>query len=136
MTERKRAEDALRQLEDPYRKKLHDAKFAKLSDEARAAHQTPASARTAAQKELVEKTNRLLQIVPDEVLKSLTDADRSEHTRLKEELRKFDGQKPAALPVAMGLRDEVTTPAKTFLLERGELAGRGAEVHAGFPKKT
>ena len=60
-------EKLLRQLEEPYRKNLQDAKFAKLSDEAQKAHLAPAAERTAGQKELVEKTLRLLQIAPDEV---------------------------------------------------------------------
>ena len=40
--------DALAQLEDPYRRRLHAARLAKLSDEAQMAHQTPEAQRTPA----------------------------------------------------------------------------------------
>ena len=33
----------------------------------------------------------------------------------------------------MGLTDRPGPPPKTFLLERGELANKGAEVQPGFP---
>src|SRR5262249_5407762 len=75
--------DEIAKLEEPYRKRLYDARFAKLSDEARAAHQTPAEKRTPAQKELVEKTNRLLAVAPQELARALSDEDRTQHKKLQ-----------------------------------------------------
>ncbi len=123
--------DAMAALQAPYREKLHEGKLEKLSDEARAAHRAPAAERTQAQKELVEKTNRLLVITPQELERTFSEADRARHKELQAELKKFDAKKPKPLPVAMGLTDG--SVAKTFLLERGELNSRGEEIHAGFP---
>src|SRR5262245_61745381 len=57
-------QDALVSMEAPYRQRLHEKRLAALSDEARTAHRTPADKRTAAQRELVEKTDRLLVVTP------------------------------------------------------------------------
>src|SRR5262249_15599613 len=52
----KPTQETIAKLEAPYRKKLYEAQLAKISDQARKAHQTPGPQRTVAQKELVEKT--------------------------------------------------------------------------------
>src|SRR5262249_33355388 len=59
--------------------------------------------------------------------------DRRRHTEIQTDLRKFDARKPAPLPVAMGLQDKLGEPAKTFVLERGELGQHGDEVEPGYP---
>ena len=126
-------QDEITALEEPYRGRLLEEKLAKLSDEAQAAHRTPEARRTAAQKELVDKTTRLLGISPQSVVQAMTAADRARHVELLEELKRFDGKKPAPLPTAMGLADGSGPPARTFLLERGELSNPGEEVQPGFP---
>jgi hypothetical protein len=120
-------------LEAPYRKKLHEERFAKLSDETRAAHQTPSGQRTAAQKELVENSLRRLVVTPQQVAAALSDADKVRVKELQAELKKFDKHRPAPLPVAWGLKDGAATAPKTFLLKRGELKHPGAEVLPGWP---
>lgn len=124
--------EALVQIEEPYRRRLREARLAKIADEARIAHQTPPAQRTAAQKELVETTERLLTVSAQQVLGALSSEDRQRHDQLEAILRAFDALKPRPLPLAMGLRDG-PAPARTFLLERGELNHRGEEVLAGFP---
>jgi hypothetical protein len=125
--------DALADLETPYRRRLYEKRLAALADEARAAHQTPAEKRTAAQKALVEKTDRLLVVAPQAIVEAMTPEDRRRQRDLQEQLRKFDDRKPTPLPVAMGLHDAVGEPAKTFVLERGEFGRRGDEVAPGYP---
>ena len=46
-------------MEGPHRKRLFEAKLAKLSEEAQAAHRTPPEKRTGGQQELVAETERL-----------------------------------------------------------------------------
>src|SRR5262249_26343420 len=99
--------------------------------EARAAHQTPPDRRTAAQKELVAKTNRLLVVSPKQVVSALSDADWAKHRQLTRQLKSFDSRKPAPLPVAMGLQDAAGPPPKTFLLGRGGRDSGGGEVRPG-----
>jgi hypothetical protein len=128
----KPARDAIAEMEEPYRRRLRAARFAKLSDEARAAHETDAVKRTAAQKELVEKTNRLLVVSAQEIDKALTADDRARRAALLQEMARFNSHKPPVQPVAMGLQS-TPSPAKTFLLVRGEVGHAGDEVLAGFP---
>jgi hypothetical protein len=120
-------------LEGPYRKKLHAEQMAKLADEAQLAHQTPSEQRTAAQKELVEKTARLLVVSPQSLLKAMTPADQAHHGTLLDRLKQFDGRRPSPLPVTMGLNDAHGAAPKTFLLERGELSNPVDEMQPGFP---
>jgi cytochrome c553 len=125
--------DAIAAVEEPYRKKLHEEKFAKLATEAQAAHQTAPEKRTAAQRELVEKTNRLLVVAADAIAKAMTPDDRARVQKLQGELRAFDQFKPTALPVSMGLTDAPGKPSPTRILERGELDTPGDPVEPGFP---
>ena len=125
-------QDALMNLEEPYRKKLTADRFAKLSDETRAAHQTPPEQRTAAQKELVEKSARLLAVTPAQIAAAFSDSDKAKVKDLQAELKKFDKHKPDPLPLAWGLQDASAVPPRTFLLKRGELKHPGAEVLPGW----
>jgi hypothetical protein len=129
----KPVQDRISALEGPYRQRLSEDRLAKLSDEAQVAHRTPEARRTAVQKELVEKTARLLGVSAENVLRAMSPADRARHRELQDELKRFDDKKPAALPVAMGVADGTGPPGRTFILERGELSNRGEEVQPGFP---
>jgi hypothetical protein len=120
-------------LEGPVRQRLFEAKLAKLSPEAQAAHRTPAEKRTGGEQEVVAETERRVTVTAAEVAKAITAEDRSKLAELQKKLKEFDGKKPAPLPVAMGLIDHPGPPSKTHLLERGELANKGAEVEPGFP---
>jgi hypothetical protein len=124
---------ALAKLETPYRQRLHEARLARLGEEARSAHQTSPAQRTAVQKDLVVKTARLLGVSPGQVLAAMSEADRSRHKALTGRLKQLDVRKPAPLPVALGLQDPGGIPPKTFVLERGERANPAAEVRPGFP---
>jgi hypothetical protein len=125
--------EALARLEAPARRRLLRARLARLSAEARAAHQTEPARRTPAQQALVAKTARLLGVSPAQVFQSLNAADRAKHRRLHDRLKQFDRAKPAPLPVALGLQDMPGKPPKTFLLERGERGSPLEEVQPGFP---
>jgi hypothetical protein len=125
--------DALTQLEEPSQRRLHDERLTKLSDEAQAAHRTPQAQRTAAQKELVDKTTRLLAVTPQSLFQALSPAAKARYKELQSQLKKFDRFRPQPLPVAMGLQDPLRKPEKTFLLERGELENPAEEVQPGFP---
>lgn len=120
-------------LEAPYQAQLQSAKLARLGEDARAAHATPPERRTAAQKELVERTNRLIKVSPAEILKALSAADRARHDDIQRRLKSFDSKRPAGLPVGMGLKDEHLT-AQTAVLERGELHQPSEVVQPGFPR--
>jgi hypothetical protein len=67
------------------------------------------------------------------VAKALSPEERTKLDDARKRLKSFDTRKPAPPPVALGLSDKPGVPEKTFLLERGELSSRGAEVRPGFP---
>jgi hypothetical protein len=129
----KELREAIAAVEGPQRKAIYEAKLAKLPADAQAAHRTPPEERTGGQLELVAQTERKLAVSGAEVMKALTADEKAKVAALKEKLKAFDGKKPSALPAAMGLTDRPGAPPKTFLLERGELANKGAEVQPGYP---
>jgi hypothetical protein len=120
-------------IELPHRTKLYEAKLARLSTEAQAAHRTPPDRRTGGQQELVAETARLLGLSDAEIARQLSDEDKARLRKLKSSLASFDGKKPAPPSIATGLADQPGPPAKTFVLERGEVINRGDEVKPGFP---
>src|SRR5262249_20704540 len=120
-------------VEAPYRQKLYDMRLARLADEARRAHETSAEKRTAAQKELVDKTNRLLVVSAKEISAALSPSDRDKHQQLQTEVNRFDKLEPAALPVTMALEDASAIAPTTYVLIRGELSHPGDEVEPGMP---
>jgi Protein of unknown function (DUF1553)/Protein of unknown function (DUF1549) len=132
-TATKELRDEIAALEGPVRERLFEAKLAKLSPEAQAAHHTPADKRNGGQQELVAETERRVVVSPAEIAKAMSAEDRAKLADLQKRLKGFDGRKPALLPVAMGLTDRPGPPPKTYLLERGELSNAAAEVQPGFP---
>ena len=125
--------DELARIEDNQRKQLFEAKLAKLSPDAQAAHRTPPDKRTGGQLELIAETERKVIVTDVEVAKALTPEDKAKADDLRAKLKALDSKKPPASPTAMGLTDKPGPAPKTFLLERGELANKGAEVQPGFP---
>ncbi len=126
-------EKEIARIEEPYRVRLREEKLSKIADEAQFAHRTPEKERTTAQREIADKTARLLAVSKDELEKAMTEPDRSRRRGLDEEMKRFEPQRPAPLPVALGLR-VAAAPARTFLLDRGEIDSPREEVHAGFPR--
>jgi uncharacterized protein DUF1553/uncharacterized protein DUF1549 len=120
-------------VELPHREKLYEARLARLSAEAQEAHRTAPEKRTGGQQELVAQTARLLVVSDAEVAKLLNDDDKAMLKLLKNFITAFESKKPPPAPVAIGLTDARGAPPKTYLLERGEIANRGAEVEPGFP---
>jgi len=121
-------------VESPHRTKLYEAKLAKLSTEAQAAHRTAPDKRTGGQQELVAETARLVTVSDAEIAKLLSDDEKAKLKLVKTLIAGFENKKPPPAAVAMGLTDPSAAPVKTFILERGELANRGAEVQPGLPR--
>ncbi|MDB5308383.1 MAG: hypothetical protein JWO38_2585 [Gemmataceae bacterium] len=120
-------------VEGPHRKRVFEAKLAKLPADAQTAHRTPPEKRSGGQLELVAETERKVIVTDAEVARELSADERTKLDELQRRLKAFNGKKPGPSPVAMGLVDTPGPPPKTYLLERGELANRGAEMLPGFP---
>jgi len=126
-------EEAIAELERPHRARLREQKLSRIADEAQAAHRTPPAQRTAVQKELAERTERLLTVSQDEVVRALDAHSREKRVRLLEDLKALDGRKPPPLPTALGLSSPAGEAARAHVLERGDLKQPGVEVSPGVP---
>jgi hypothetical protein len=125
--------DAIARLEEPHRKQLFEAKLARLSPEAQAAHRTLEKERSGGQKEIVDETARLLVVSGAEIARRLSPAEKTQLKELGEQLHRFDSKKPRPLPTALAVHETGGPPPKTFLLERGERSNAGAALEPGFP---
>jgi hypothetical protein len=125
--------DEMARLEEPYRRELFEKRLAKLPEEAQVAFRTPEAQRTAAQKELVEKTARLVKVADTAIVRAMTASDRDRYQQLQDQIRAFENRKPAPLPMTLGLHDNAAVSAKTFVLKAGSLSNPDEEVHPGFP---
>ncbi|MCS6849824.1 MAG: DUF1553 domain-containing protein [Gemmataceae bacterium] len=125
--------DQIAALEEPHRRRLFEARLARLTPEAQAAHRTPAERRTESQRILVAETARLVAVSAKHVTDAMSAAERSRWQALHAELRKYDAYKPVPLAVTMAMQENGSVAPKTFILERGELNSPADEVEAGFP---
>jgi hypothetical protein len=125
--------DEIASMLDPIRKSLTEAKLAKLSQEAQVAHRTKPEDRNGGQQELVAQTGRFIVVSDAEIRKAMQPTQAKRWDELLAQLKTHDGKKPPNEPVAMGVRDRAGEPAKTFVLERGELSNRGEDVEPGYP---
>ena len=125
-------EEEIARIEKKHIDAIRARKLRGLADEARAAHETPLERRTDLQKELAEKTERLLGVSPGEVTAALSPEERERRDRLQVEIRGFAPRKPRPLPTAMGLAEGRARPI-AFVLDRGEPGHHLEEVAPGFP---
>jgi len=124
-------QDALTELEGPYRRKLLEAKLSALPEDVREAHLLPKDKRSAGQQEVVDKTARQVSISPTDILNAMNAADKSRCRDLQGQIKKVLSKKPT-MPVAMGIHEAKGPLTKTFLLGRGELSNAGEELQPGF----
>lgn len=117
----------------PVRDPLRAERIAALPEDVQTAFRAPEAQRTVEQQMIVRRSLPLVEPKEAEVLPRLPAADRERYQSLLDELRAAQRERPAEPATAMGLADEGTTSARTYLLERGELANRGYEVSPGVP---
>ena len=126
------AEEEIASIERKHIDTIRARKLRGLAEEARVAHETPQDRRSDIQKELAEKTERLLGVSPGEITAALSPEERERRDRLQREIRAFAPRKPPPLPTAMGLAEGKARPT-AFVLDRGEPGRYLEEVRPGFP---
>ncbi len=97
-----------------------------------AAVDTPPGLRTALQWQLALKAAPQLQVAADAVGKAMKPEQRTVWETLRKELAEFDPQRPATLPVAIGITDVGREAPPTPVLAAGVYAARREEVQPGF----
>ena len=87
--------EAVAAIEEPHRKRLYEAKLAKLPPDAQAAHRTPADKRTGGQLELVAQTESKLAVTEAEITKALTADEKAKADELRAKLKSVRRQEAA-----------------------------------------
>jgi hypothetical protein len=95
----------VREIDQPYRERLLPAKYAKFPRNVQEAIATPESQRTPGQVLLANQVIRTVGVSPAEIDRIITPEDRAAKNRLLAEIKELEKQKPAPIPVAMGVTD-------------------------------
>ncbi len=123
--------EQIRKIEQPYKKRLLDAKADRLPEPARTALKTEASKRTPEQSALAAQNPDAVKIGDDEVLATLSSADAERIQAIQKRLvSMFAGYGPP--PMAPGIIDGGREAPRTYIAFRGNYLAPGEEVHPGF----
>jgi hypothetical protein len=123
---------ALAALDKPYFDRIVAAKTAKLEKKYRDALAADRTKRTAEQKKLAHQAHVLLETKWDEVIPSMTPADREKRLRLRASLHELEAARPEPVPVAWTVSDSPLFHP-TRVLRRGDPLHPKEKVDPAFP---
>jgi hypothetical protein len=119
----------------PHEKKLFETKLAALPEAIRAdtaaALQTPADKRNSVQKYLAEKLGPSLAVSPEEVSRSLSEAERGEVEARGREVAALNGRRRSFGKIQTAWEADGGAPPPAYVFRRGNLTTPGAEVQPG-----
>jgi mono/diheme cytochrome c family protein len=119
------------QIQGPYRKKLRDAKTARLTPAEQAVLEMKPEDRTPEQQALATDSEAKVKVSDDAVRAALTQADAERlHAIEKKLVSLFAGHAPP--PMAPGVIDVGREAPRTYVALRGNPDARGEEVKPGF----
>jgi mono/diheme cytochrome c family protein len=119
------------EIERPYRKRLREARIAKLPADAQAVLKIKPEARTSQQQALATQSEEAIKVGDDDVRAALSQADAERlHAIEKKLVAMFAGYGPP--PMAPGIIDVGREAPHTYIALRGNPEARGEEVKAGF----
>ena len=121
----------LKQLEQPYRERLLDAKKAKLPEYIQVALRTPPDKRTEGQRLNATQVEKTLMVDPEEVQKVLPAADLAVHKELTARIKELEEQRPKPFPAAMSIREPGRSAPPSYFLHRGSPGQKGSVMQAG-----
>jgi Protein of unknown function (DUF1553)/Protein of unknown function (DUF1549) len=129
-----RVQSELIRLEAPAREKLAPGLPPSADELVIRAAQKTADERTPAEVRLVfEALSKDPRVKAPALLAAMEPEAATERAALLDRLAKIRQAAPAPLPLARGLDETGTTAPPTYLLRRGELSAKGAEVVPAFP---
>jgi hypothetical protein len=117
-------------LEAPYRKRLTDAKKARLDAAHREALDIAPQRRTAEQKKLAEHAAILINVSWDELLAALSPEDNAQRTNWRKQIHELEARRPLPPPAAWAIGDGTLTPS--YVLKRGNPHRKGRRVEPAF----
>src|SRR5262249_9064480 len=110
-------------LEQPYRRKINEAKIAALESKYVNAMLVPAAKPPAEQQKLAEQAEVLLKITWDEVVAALSADDRRQRQAWRDEIHALEAHLPPPPAQAWAVADEDKPPA-THILKRGDVKSK------------
>ncbi len=120
-------------LDEPYRKKIREAKRAGLEPAIRTALETPDKDRTPGQKQLAKDADTLLKVTWDEIYAVLSPEDKAKRETWRAELHTLEARMPAPPGIAWSMADAEKIP-DTHILKRGEVKKKAGVVQPAFPR--
>jgi hypothetical protein len=123
----------IRELEAPYQNRLTEQKRAALEKRFVEALAVEAKLRTPPQKELAAQAEILLKVSWDELVESLSTADRARRAELRAKVHALELQQPAPPAEAWAVK-EVSPIPPTHILKRGNLAQKKERVEPAIPR--
>ena len=124
---------ALAALEQPYVAKVAALKRMPFTKEVQETIDTPPAQRTPLQWQLFNKVSPQLEMKPADFAQAMKGAEKARYEALQKEMARYEPEKPAALPVAIGVTDIGPHAPKTYMLAVGVYDQRLEEVQPGFP---
>jgi hypothetical protein len=97
--------DRIRKIEQPYRDRLLPDKYKKYPENIQLAIATPESQRTPGQVLLAGQVIRTVTVSSEEIERIASAEDLALRKKLTAEMKEVENQKPAPIPVAMGITD-------------------------------
>jgi hypothetical protein len=95
----------VRELDKPYRDRLLPAKYAKFPQNIRDAIAIPEDKRTPGQFLLANQVIQSVTVSDNEIDRIITPADRAARQKLQAAMRQIEKERPAPIPMAMGVTD-------------------------------
>jgi hypothetical protein len=92
-------------IEQPYRAQLLPAKYTRFPKNVQEAIATPEARRTPGQVLLANQVIRTVNVSPAEIQRVVSAADAEQLKKLRAEIDALENQRPAAIPMAMGITD-------------------------------
>jgi hypothetical protein len=124
-------EKQIRELDNPTRQRLLEAKYRELPEPLQIALKTDPLKRTEAQKRQAEQVLDSVTVTKAELLAALSKEDREKTEALEAEIADLEKTKPPPLPVAHAITEPTPFPSKSYFLHRGNFLNRGSEMAPG-----
>ena len=125
--------DRMEAIATPHRERLFRGKLAVFPPEVQEAVQTPPAERTALQALLAAKVAPQVEVKTEEIVKAMSEAERTEWNALQKELDAHAALKPPPLPVGLGITDIGPVAPPTHRLAVGLYNTPLEEVAPAFP---
>jgi hypothetical protein len=120
-------------LDAPHQARLTEKKRAALEPKYRNALAIPEPKRSPAEKELAAQAATLMKVTWDEIVASLTRAELAQRKAWRNAIHELETQLPPPPAQAWAVGDDDKLPP-TFLLRRGDVKRKDAEVVPAFPR--